>query len=173
MKRGFTLIELLVVVLIIAILAAVALPQYTRTVAKTRMTECLLNTAAILAANERYKLMNDEYAIDLAQLDISMPNMAIATVPGYSAPWKHYKSGNYIYALEPNVNNGGAACIYYGGNAFQGGIEKMPSEGSHSLSGKTVCMAWTAAYENACLSLGGTLTALKTADSKGKIYELP
>ncbi len=48
MKKGFTLIELLVVVLIIGILSAVAMPQYTKSVEKSRATEAISNMRTIV-----------------------------------------------------------------------------------------------------------------------------
>ena len=58
MKRGFTLIELLVVVLIIGILSAVALPQYTTAVEKARLSEALQNASALQHALDIYVMEN-------------------------------------------------------------------------------------------------------------------
>ena len=72
MKKGFTLIELLVVVLIIGILSAVALPQYTKAVAKARSTEALTNTRSLAKAEQIYYMANGEYSSDLSVLDIEV-----------------------------------------------------------------------------------------------------
>jgi prepilin-type N-terminal cleavage/methylation domain-containing protein len=72
--KAFTLIELLVVILIVAILAAIALPQYQVAVLKSRFAAVMSNTKAIKNAAEMYYLTHGEYSIDnIAVLDIDMP----------------------------------------------------------------------------------------------------
>ena len=69
-RLGFTLIELLVVVLIIGILAAVALPQYQKTVDKSRLVQLMVINKAIREAEERYYLANGDYTNDMRVLDL-------------------------------------------------------------------------------------------------------
>ena len=63
--------ELLIVVLIIGILSAVALPQYQKSVMKSRYTGLMPITKALTDANEAYYLEHGEYAEDPTQLTVS------------------------------------------------------------------------------------------------------
>ena len=83
-NKGFTLIELLVVVLIIGILAAIALPQYSTAVEKARSAEALALMSSIAGSAERYRLQKDNWpgATDFNKLDIEVPKIDSTTYGG-------------------------------------------------------------------------------------------
>ena len=72
-NAGFTLIELLVVVLIIGILSSVALPQYQRTVLKSRAAEAWSTLGAIQTAVAAYCLENPGANVTFESIRDTLP----------------------------------------------------------------------------------------------------
>jgi len=60
-SKGFTLIELMIVVAIIAILAAIAIPQYKKFQLKAKTAEAKTNLGAIRTCEEAYAAEHDLY----------------------------------------------------------------------------------------------------------------
>ncbi|HET7201967.1 MAG TPA: type IV pilin protein [Steroidobacteraceae bacterium] len=64
LSRGVTLIELMIVIVVVAILASIAVPSYRNYVLRTHRAEGKTALMAVAAAQEKFYLQNNRYAID-------------------------------------------------------------------------------------------------------------
>ncbi|NMP30941.1 type IV pilin protein [Thalassotalea sp. M1531] len=70
LTKGFTLIELLIAVAIVGILAAVAYPAYTDSVARSNRSEGQRELLRIANLEEQYYLDNRTYTTDMTELGL-------------------------------------------------------------------------------------------------------
>ena len=95
-KRGFTLIELLIAVMVIAVLAAVAIPQYRRSMERSRMMEFIQLAPAIHDSLNRYFAENTGSGSDnmppLSALDFSAKGF-------FASEGAYLVTPNFVYAV--------------------------------------------------------------------------
>ncbi|MHB1895349.1 MAG: type IV pilin protein [Metallibacterium sp.] len=105
--RGFTLIELLIVVVIIAILAAIAIPGYRNYVLRTHRTDGKDLLLRLAMAQERYHTANNRYTATLA--DLAQPS---SSEHGYYAARIATASSSLAYTLTavPQADQVNDAC---------------------------------------------------------------
>lgn len=84
LKKGFTLLEVLIVVIIIGILVAIALPQYTTTLEKSKSAEAVSNVGSLRTALDRYWYQNGSISTDPGAQDIDNPNSVTNKLYTYS-----------------------------------------------------------------------------------------
>lgn len=89
-QSGFTLIEIMIVVMIIAILSAIAIPQYQQYVTRSKLTEATSNLSSARASMEQYYQDNRAY---------TCPS---ATPPAPKPPTMNYFQ--FVCTLAPDSN---------------------------------------------------------------------
>ena len=120
MKKGFTLIELLIVVAIIAILAAIAVPNFLEAQMRSKIARAKSDMRSLMLGAESYKIDNNRYMTDnlpgkpdfYSWCMLSTPIAYISAVP--RSPFKETYGGNAPY---------GSYFGYWLG-AYSGGVQK-------------------------------------------------
>lgn len=123
-KSGFTLIELLVVVLIIGILAAIALPQYTKAVERARMSEAMQSLGDIARAQSVLYMTHGRFANTLEELNA----LGDVNVRGASSTiWGDVRILTGAIQIQDGISHGeGKAMSYIRANGkYQGGVLRV------------------------------------------------
>ncbi len=81
-NKGFTLIELMIVVAIIAIIAAIAIPNLLRSRLQSNESAAIGNLRTVVGAQTAYHAANSEYAHDWADLTGGTPTFLDGTWDG-------------------------------------------------------------------------------------------
>lgn len=68
-KRGFTLVEILIVVVILGILAAIVIPQFSKASTEAKESSLVSDLQTIRSQIELYKLQHNEILPDLTMVD--------------------------------------------------------------------------------------------------------
>jgi type II secretion system protein G len=109
-KRAFTLVELLIVIIIIAVLAAIAIPKFANSSQRSKDAALHADLKLYRNAIELYKADTGAYPATLADLAATTaPANGVDSVTGASkaiasADWK----GPYLQAIETDPENGNA-----------------------------------------------------------------
>lgn len=142
-RKGFTLIEVLTVVLIVSILAAVAMPVYTRAIERSRAMEAMSNVKAINDAIYVYHADKERCPSKFKQLVVTLP--VAGTLDSASVNTKYF---TFTLGAAP-VNVPGTPCPGVVGARLNGGDYQYSIYNSYqSVQGKAASLSCAAESDN-------------------------
>lgn len=120
MRKGFSLVEILVVLFIVAIVAAIIFPVFSRAKDQAKNTVCVSNLRQVYAAMKLYESDNDGYPFSTGASSLS-PAYLSTPLYCYNPFDKRMKADYYIYGRRTETDLLGAeynACREVRGNKF-------------------------------------------------------
>jgi len=113
MRKGFTLLELLTVVIIIAILASIAIPQFFRAAERARASEGVHVLGIIRSAQLRYYAEHGYFTNDIDDIDIDIPgDLRYFNAPVLLQPTYGDGTDNDLVTIQRNNVQCGKYCGY-------------------------------------------------------------
>ncbi|MBI5149670.1 MAG: prepilin-type N-terminal cleavage/methylation domain-containing protein [Candidatus Omnitrophica bacterium] len=132
-RRAFTLIELIFALLIVGILASIALPRFSHTVEKSRITEAINILSTLRDAQELYRQEKGTYTAVRDDLDVTINTPAYFLMPTVDdvEPIASIRrnAGGYDYTLTIDGINGDDGTVKCAGVAPAGICAKLGCNG--------------------------------------------
>ena len=109
-RGGFTLVEIMIVVAIIALLAAIAVPNFLRARKRSQATRCLEDLRIIDAADDQYAIENNKLAGDtIAWTDVQnyLKTGSVLYSSGGADLFGNQYNGNATFSVDevPKLNS--------------------------------------------------------------------
>ncbi len=117
-EKGFTLVEIMIVVAIIALLAAIAIPNVLRGRATANETAAIGNMRALLSSLEMYRSVNSAYPTSWGSMTTANPpfypqpfsgnsSVIAQTVQGFIYAYTGTGANNYLITAVPSSASSG------------------------------------------------------------------
>ena len=104
-NKGFTLVEILIVVVILGILAAIVIPQFTDASTQSKVSSCQTTLTTLRSQIELYKIQHNDVPPVFATFEAQMTTYSDATGATVAAKDATHPFGPYIQMVPINPWN--------------------------------------------------------------------